>query len=104
MDEKLLVQIRLSAPSELDTVERWERGQAIRLHGQLSSPGEASNFGAFSYREYLRPQRIHWIIQVAGAEQAVIIDRLSRHGYQRAEQAVHQALARVDGFAARCWS
>ncbi len=96
VDEKLLVQIRLSSPSELDTVERWKRGQAIRLHGQLSAPGEASNFGAFSYREYLRPQRIHWIIQVAGAEQAVMIDRLSRNGYQRAEQAVHQALARVD--------
>ncbi|RJG26187.1 ComEC/Rec2 family competence protein [Paenibacillus thiaminolyticus] len=96
VDEKMLVQIRLSAPSELDMVERWERGQPVRLHGQLSAPGEASNFGAFSYREYLRPQRIHWIIQVAGAEQAVIIDMLSRNGYQRAEQAVHQALARVD--------
>ncbi|CAH8769649.1 ComEC/Rec2 family competence protein [Paenibacillus dendritiformis] len=96
VDEKLLVQIRLSAPSELDAVERWERGQAMRLHGLLSAPGDASNFGAFSYRAYLRPQRIHWILQVAGAEQAAITDDLRRNGYQRAEQAVNQALARVD--------
>lgn len=96
VDEKLLVQIRLTAPSELGAMERWERGQAVRLHGQLSAPGDASNFGAFSYREYLRPQRIHWIIQVAGAPQAHIIDALSLNGYQSAERAAHKALARVD--------
>ncbi|WP_242069405.1 ComEC/Rec2 family competence protein [Paenibacillus dendritiformis] len=96
VDEKLLVQIRLSAPSELDAMARWERGQPVRLHGQLTAPGDASNFGAFSYRQYLRPQRIHWILRVAGADQAVIIDGLDRNGSQRAEQAAHRALARVD--------
>ncbi|MEB9897545.1 ComEC/Rec2 family competence protein, partial [Bacillus cereus] len=65
VDEKLLVQIRLSAPSELGAMARWERGRAVRLPGQLTAPGDASNFGAFSYREYLRPQRIHWILRVA---------------------------------------
>lgn len=96
VNEKLLVQIRLSAPSELDAVARWQRGQAVRLHGQLSAPSDGSNFGAFSYREYLRAQRIHWMIQVAGADQVAVMDDVSQNGYQRAEQVVQQALARAD--------
>lgn len=71
-DEVVMVQVRLLDKSELDIVGRWQRGDHIQLTGELQKPGEARNFGGFDYLQYLRTQKIHWIIKVKGSEQAKV--------------------------------
>ncbi|WP_435924784.1 ComEC/Rec2 family competence protein [Paenibacillus sp. DYY-L-2] len=64
--EKLAVQVRLASQTELAAAGSWKRGQSVALNGTLQRPGHARNFGAFDYRQYLRYQRIHWLLKVQG--------------------------------------
>ncbi|RCX22720.1 competence protein ComEC [Fontibacillus phaseoli] len=65
--EKVAVQLRLSSQSELATAASWKRGQIFVIGGTLERPGDARNFGGFDYRNYLRNQRIHWLLKTKGA-------------------------------------
>ncbi|WP_410767927.1 ComEC/Rec2 family competence protein [Fontibacillus sp. BL9] len=64
--EKVAVQITLSSQSELATAASWKRGQKLVIGGTLERPGSARNFGGFEYRNYLRNQRIHWLLKTKG--------------------------------------
>lgn len=65
--EKVAVQITLSSQSELATAASWKRGQKLVMAGTLERPGKARNFSGFDYRNYLRNQRIHWLLKTKGA-------------------------------------
>lgn len=65
--EKLIVQLRLVSPEEAAVAGGWGRGQRIELEGTLERPNTARNFDGFDYRDYLRIQRVHWILKAAGA-------------------------------------
>ncbi|BBH21332.1 hypothetical protein Back11_26770 [Paenibacillus baekrokdamisoli] len=65
--ESLLVQVRLAAQTELALAARWQRGERISIAGELTQPTEATNFGGFDYRRYLKSQRIHWLFKASGA-------------------------------------
>ncbi len=65
--ERLLVQVRLAAQPELAVAANWRRGDRIRLAGEFAQPAEATNFGGFDYRRYLKSQRIHWLFKASGA-------------------------------------
>ncbi|WP_246021417.1 ComEC/Rec2 family competence protein [Paenibacillus lentus] len=65
--ELLRVQVRLASIEEIEVAEKWQRGQQLEMAGSLEKPNVARNFGGFDYRDYLRNQRIHWILKVTGA-------------------------------------
>ncbi|MEK3881651.1 ComEC/Rec2 family competence protein [Paenibacillus sp. PL2-23] len=65
--ERLRVVLRLSEASELEVAAAWQRGDEVRVAGELSRPAEATNSGGFDYRRYLRSQGIHWLLQAKGA-------------------------------------
>ncbi|WP_019636792.1 DNA internalization-related competence protein ComEC/Rec2 [Paenibacillus fonticola] len=65
--ERLAVQVRLASIEEIQIAKTWQRGWQIEARGSLERPGIARNFGGFDYRNYLRNQRIHWILKAAGA-------------------------------------
>lgn len=69
-DDIVRVQVKLLDKRELERVNRWQRGDRIQLTGELQKPGEARNFDGFDYAQYLRTQKIHWMIKVKGSEQA----------------------------------
>ncbi|MGG3506637.1 ComEC/Rec2 family competence protein [Paenibacillus lautus] len=69
-DDIVRVQVKLLDKRELERVNRWQRGDRIQLKGELQKPGEARNFDGFDYAQYLRTQKIHWMIKVKGSEQA----------------------------------
>ncbi|EJW17304.1 ComEC/Rec2 family competence protein [Paenibacillus alvei] len=66
--EMLLVQVKLLSKQELKLVNDWKRGQLVRIQGKLDVPGDAGNFGGFSYRDYLRTLHIHSILKVSGLQ------------------------------------
>lgn len=66
--EKVRIQLKLAAESELQTAALWQRGDIISIHGIWKMPGEARNFDTFDYGNYLRTQYVHWIISAKGAE------------------------------------
>ncbi|EPY08921.1 DNA internalization-like competence protein ComEC/Rec2 [Paenibacillus alvei TS-15] len=66
--ETLLVQIKLSSKQELQQVDQWNRGQLVRIQGKLEAPGDAGNFGGFSYRDYLHTLQIDWLLKVSGLQ------------------------------------
>lgn len=68
-DDIVMVQVKLLDQVELETVSRWQRGDQVQLTGELEKPGEARNFGGFDYLQYLRTQKIHWMLKVKGADQ-----------------------------------
>ncbi|MFD3258404.1 ComEC/Rec2 family competence protein [Paenibacillus lentus] len=65
--ELLRVQVRLDSIEEIEVAKQWQRGQQLEMGGSLERPNVARNFGGFDYRDYLRNQRIHWILKVTGA-------------------------------------
>ncbi|WP_287023837.1 ComEC/Rec2 family competence protein [Cohnella sp.] len=65
--EKLLVRVRLAAEEEKRAAASWKRGDAVTVAGELRLPNEASNFGGFDYRSYLKRQGIHWTLSARGA-------------------------------------
>ncbi|MGG4342785.1 ComEC/Rec2 family competence protein [Paenibacillus lautus] len=71
-DDMVRVQVKLLDKTELERVNRWQRGDRIQLKGELQKPGVARNFDGFDYAQYLRTQKIHWMIKVKGSEQAKV--------------------------------
>lgn len=71
-DDIVMVQVKLLDKTELEIVNQWQRGDRIQLSGEMQRPGVARNFGGFDYLQYLRTQKIHWIVKVKGSDQAVI--------------------------------
>ncbi|MEF2964772.1 ComEC/Rec2 family competence protein [Paenibacillus sp. M1] len=65
--EKIAVQVRLASQDELAVAASWKRGRKLAISGTLEAPSTARNFGGFDYRNYLRHQRIHWLLKAAGA-------------------------------------
>ncbi len=66
--EMIMVQLKLAHEEELELAESWQRGDRITVTGSWKESGVARNFGAFDYRDYLRKQRIHWMLEAAGAD------------------------------------
>lgn len=64
--ERFLVHIRLEQQPEQDIAAAWQRGDQVRLAGELTLPAAASNSGGFDYRRYLHSQRIHWLFKATG--------------------------------------
>lgn len=73
LGEKLSVQVKLGAIEEKEGAAVWKRGGIVKLQGSLEQPGSPSNFGAFDYRNYLKVQRIHWLLKVSGAKQVQLL-------------------------------
>lgn len=64
--ERLVVHVRLAVQPEQAIAAAWQRGDRVRLAGELTRPAGASNSGGFDYRRYLSSQRIHWLLKVQG--------------------------------------
>ncbi|OMF22425.1 DNA internalization-related competence protein ComEC/Rec2 [Paenibacillus sp. FSL H8-0548] len=64
--ERVLVHVRLAVQPEQAVAAAWQRGEQVRLTGELTRPVGASNSGGFDYRRYLSSQRIHWLLKVQG--------------------------------------
>lgn len=69
--ERLLVHVRLDAQPQQLIAAAWQRGDKVRLAGELTRPAGASNSGGFDYRRYLSSQRIHWLLKVQGTGAAL---------------------------------
>ncbi|KGE18223.1 ComEC/Rec2 family competence protein [Paenibacillus wynnii] len=67
--EKIIVQVKLAAESEIAVAAQWHRGDKVELNGTLEQPSAARNFGGFDYQAYLLAKEIHWILKVKGAQQ-----------------------------------
>lgn len=98
--EKLLVQVRLTVKEEIEAAAQWKRGQRLQIAGTMSMPGEAENFGAFNYRDYLRTARIHWIVKVNGAGQVTDAASTATISSWDSQWAVQKMLAHIDGIRA----
>lgn len=70
--ERMQVFIRLHSQAEQKTAEQWQRGDRLHLLGTLQKPRPARNFDTFEYARYLYYQKIHWILQVDGLQNAVM--------------------------------
>lgn len=68
LHERFWVRLRLAAEEEQATAKAWQRGDAVRIAGELERPATAGNFGGFDYRAYLQRQHIHWVISAKGAK------------------------------------
>ena len=66
--EKVKVYVRLKTEEEKRNVSDWRRGDRIQVEGVLKQPMEATNFGGFDYRLYLRRQHIFWTIHASSAD------------------------------------
>ncbi|WP_322904887.1 ComEC/Rec2 family competence protein [Paenibacillus sp. SGZ-1009] len=66
--ETIIIQLKLAQQQELQRAHAWQRGDRIVVTGSWKQPGGARNFGTFDYRQYLRTQHIHWILEAAGAD------------------------------------
>ncbi|TBL75378.1 DNA internalization-related competence protein ComEC/Rec2 [Paenibacillus thalictri] len=71
-EERYQVNVKLLEKTEQAVAGSWQRGDTIQLQGTLRKPPQAANFGGFDYRDYLRKQRIHWLLQVKGSGQAEV--------------------------------
>lgn len=71
--ELLQVQLRLDAQPEQGLAAAWQRGDRVRVAGELARPAIASNSGGFDYRRYLSSQRIHWLLQARGAASVTVV-------------------------------
>lgn len=91
--ERFMVHIRLEQQPEQQIAAAWQRGDRIRVAGELSRPATATNSGGFDYRRYLGSQRIHWLLQAKGTAAA---QTAAGPGWSAAAM-----LGRVD--AARAW-
>ncbi|MBO9598931.1 MAG: DNA internalization-related competence protein ComEC/Rec2, partial [Cohnella sp.] len=68
LSETIMARVKLAKQEERGTASAWQRGDRLRLAGVLAYPGDAGNFGAFDYRDYLRKQGVFWTLTVKGAE------------------------------------
>jgi competence protein ComEC len=66
MSDTVIVRIKLSKQPEQEIASKWKRGDGVRIDGVIERPGDAGNFGAFDYRDYLRKQGIHWQLSSKG--------------------------------------
>ncbi len=64
--ERLMVHVRLEQQPEQELAAAWNRGDLIRVAGELELPASATNSGGFDYRRYLSSQRIHWLLKAKG--------------------------------------
>lgn len=64
--EKVKIYIRFESEAERQTAAKWERGDEAIVFGELRPPMEATNFGGFDYRLYLRRQHIFWTAHAKG--------------------------------------
>ncbi|MFX3633752.1 MAG: ComEC/Rec2 family competence protein [Candidatus Pristimantibacillus sp.] len=64
--ERFIVHVRLAEQSDQAIAAAWQRGDRVRLTGQLTLPVGATNSGGFDYRRYLSSQRIHWLLKATG--------------------------------------
>ncbi len=64
--EIFLIELRLEEESELKIVNAWQRGDRVRLTGNLEQPSSGRNFGDFNYRQFLLRQHIHWVVDIRG--------------------------------------
>ncbi|MBH5318165.1 DNA internalization-related competence protein ComEC/Rec2 [Paenibacillus sp. GSMTC-2017] len=64
--ERLLVQLRLTAQLEQGIAAALQRGDQVRVAGELTRPATATNSGGFDYRRYLSSQKIHWLLKAKG--------------------------------------
>mgnify|MGYP003870878005 CR=1 FL=1 len=67
--EKILVQVKLQAESEIVVAAQWQRGDKVALNGLLEQPSVARNFDGFDYRKYLLNKEVHWILKATGTHQ-----------------------------------
>ncbi|MGZ9584976.1 DNA internalization-related competence protein ComEC/Rec2 [Paenibacillus marinisediminis] len=65
--EMVLVQLKLSTERELEMLPAWQKGSQVQIAGELVQPAQATNFGAFNYRQYLKTKHIYWLLQTKGA-------------------------------------
>lgn len=68
LSESIMVRVKLAKQEEQGTASAWQRGDRLQLSGMIALPGDAGNFGAFDYREYLRKQGVYWTMTVKGIE------------------------------------
>ncbi|MEZ0371547.1 MAG: ComEC/Rec2 family competence protein, partial [Candidatus Sericytochromatia bacterium] len=61
-DQALAAKGRVRVHLKADQVPSLRIGDRVRLHGRLALPSVALNFGAFSYRDYLRQQGIFAVV------------------------------------------
>ncbi len=72
MTDTVLIRIKLIKQSEQETASKWGRGDAVRVTGVLELPGDAGNFGAFDYRNFLKKQGIHWQLTAKGTDSVTV--------------------------------
>ncbi|MFD2612685.1 DNA internalization-related competence protein ComEC/Rec2 [Paenibacillus gansuensis] len=65
--ETIQFYIRLKEEEEISKIEKWRRGDGIKMSGALRSFGKARNFGGFDYEAYMRLQKVNWKLQAEGA-------------------------------------
>lgn len=68
-EERVLVQVKLEAESEINVAAGWHRGDQVILNGSMEQPSTARNFDGFDYRAYLLTKEVHWILKIAGTNQ-----------------------------------
>ncbi|KIL37186.1 hypothetical protein SD71_00100 [Cohnella kolymensis] len=66
--EKVLLRVKLRQQAEQQLASAWARGDTVEVTGRLEQPGQAGNFGAFDYRDYLHKRGIHWQLQAEGTD------------------------------------
>lgn len=66
-DERVKVYVRFKMEQEADVAREWKRGDGAVVSGELKRPLEATNFGAFDFRQYLRRQMTFWTVHAEGA-------------------------------------
>jgi competence protein ComEC len=104
VSEKVQIFVKLRTLEEWRNIHTWHRGMNLTLRGEWEKPMGASNPGAFDYREYLRYQKIHWVVRVKGAtgrevtEPLPIEQGLSRNGGVIPETISISFLAQMDRF------
>ncbi|WLR49907.1 DNA internalization-related competence protein ComEC/Rec2 [Bacillus tianshenii] len=62
-NEHVLVHYKLASKQERDTLKALKVGSTCKLTGKFEAPGEARNFGAFDYKDYLNAQNVYWVFK-----------------------------------------
>ncbi|WP_256760150.1 ComEC/Rec2 family competence protein [Cohnella sp. WQ 127256] len=68
ISDTVIIRIKLNKQEEQVIAASWRRGDHVIVKGVIELPGEASNFGAFDYRNYLKKQGIHWQLSTKGLD------------------------------------
>ncbi len=86
--EVVKVNLYFDTEAERGLASSWSRGDRATVSGTIRKAMQATNFGGFDYREYLRRQRIHWTV---AAEGMTSVERLPP-----TEWSVPRALSYID--------